>query len=267
MNEHDGEAGAWTGGIRASARAIAVGSGGGMAVLNDEYAGLPPAAVRAGWFGTRNAVFAVLAFIAALLMVSCQKDPLKQLSAAESRIYITNFDSTADFSQFRTFSIADSAGVIEDNRGQGKALTAYDAAVIAAVRSQMESRGYHEVARSEEPDLGITVSRVYNNYTGLVSYPAYWDRYGSFYDPFYWGYGGYDYYSPIYYGPTFYSTYQVTEGAVTVDMLNLKDAKADNTIHPVWSALARGTGTFNNANTEALVKAFFDQSPYLRTSE
>lgn len=231
------------------------------------YAGLPLTTAESGGFGVRNVCAAILVVLAAMLIVSCQKDPLKNLSASESRIYITNHDSTADFSRFSTFSIADSVGVIEDNQGQGKALTAYDAAVIDAVRSQMEGRGYRQVARAEDPDLGITVSRVYNNYTGLISYPAYWDRYGSFYDPFYWGYGGYDYYSPYYYGPTFYSTYQVTQGALTVDMLNLKDAKDGNTIHPVWSALARGTGTFNVANTEMQVKTFFDQSPYLLASQ
>ena len=99
-----------------------------------------------------------------------------------------------------------------------------------------------------------------------MSYPSYWDYYGSSYDPFYWGYGGYSYYNPIYYGPTYYSTYQVTQGALTIDILNLKDAKDDNTIHPVWSAIARGTGVFNSANVESQVKAFFDQSPYLATN-
>lgn len=228
---------------------------------------LAPAAMQSSRFGRGYLLSLLLAALAAIVMVGCQKDPLKSLSASESRIYITNYDSTVDFSEFATFSIADSAGVIEDNRGLGKELTSYDATVIAAVRDEMEARGYQEVARTADPDLGITVSRVYNNYTGLISYPAYWDRYGSFYDPFYWGYGGYNYYSPIYYGPTFYSTYQVTQGALTVDILNLKDAKDDNTIHPVWSALARGTGTFNVANAEAQVKAFFDQSPYLLTSQ
>lgn len=233
-----------------------------------DFVGILPAAVEADRFGGRNigGMMALLLLGLAMLMVSCQKDPLKDLMASESRIYITNYDSTADFRSFASFSIADSVGVIEDNRGLGKELTTYDAAVIAAVRGQMEARGYQEVARGDNPDLGITVSRVYNNYTGLISYPAYWDRYGSFYDPFYWGYGGYNYYSPMYYGPTFYSTYQVTQGALTVDILNLKDAETDNSIHPVWSALSRGSGTFNAVNVESLVKAFFDQSPYLSTA-
>lgn len=198
---------------------------------------------------------------------ACQKDPLKNLSAEESRIYITNHDSTADFSSFKTFSIADSVGIIQDNQGMGKELTNYDATVIDAVKALMQQRGYQLVSRDQEPDLGINVSRIYNNYTGIVSYPSYWDYYGSFYDPFYWGYGGFNYYDPIYYGPNYYSYYQVTQGALTVDILNLRDAKNDNTIRPVWSALARGEGVFGVGNAQAQVNAFFEQSPYLVTNQ
>jgi len=198
---------------------------------------------------------------------SCQKDAVKNLSADESRIYITNHDSTVNFSSFQTFSIADSVGVIEDNQGRGKSLTAYDAGVIAAMKTAMQDKGFRLVDRSSNPDLGITVSRLYNNYTGIMSYPAYWDYYGSFYDPFYWGYGGYNYYDPIYYGPNYYSAYQVTQGALSVDMLNLKDAKNDNTIHPVWSAISRGSGVFSERNIQTQVNAFFEQSPYLTTNQ
>lgn len=205
--------------------------------------------------------------IAMAVFTGCQKDPLKNLSAAESRIYITNQDSTAEFSSFRTFSISDSVGVIEDNQGLGKELTSFDAAVVAAVSASMEARGYQRVERNENPDLGVTVTRVYSNFTGLISYPSYWDYYGNFYDPFYWGYPGYDYFSPVYYGPTFYSTYQVVQGALAVDMLNLRDAAVDNTIRPVWSALARGTGVLNPSNVESQISAFFEQSPYLAAVE
>ena len=198
---------------------------------------------------------------------SCQKDPAKNLSSEESRIYITSHDSTVNFSSFQTFSIADSVGVIEDNKGLGKALTAFDAGVIAAVKTAMHDKGFQLVDRTASPDLGITVSRIYNNYTGIMSYPAYWDYYGSFYDPFYWGYGGYNYFNPVYYGPNYYSTYQVTQGALSIDMLNLKDAKSDNAIHPVWSAISRGRGVFGEGNIQGQVNAFFEQSPYLTTNQ
>lgn len=210
----------------------------------------------------------LMGIVAAMVFAfsGCQKDPLKNMTASESRIYITSRDSSVNFSDFKTFSIADSVGVIEDNRGLGMSREPYDAAVIDAVRAAMVSRGFTEVDRSATPDLGITVSRVYSNYTGVMSYPNYWDSYGGFYDPFYWGYGGYSYYDPTYYGPNFYTTYQVTQGALSIDMLNLKDAREDNTIRPVWSALSRGTGVFNSAAIDIQVDAFFEQSPYLTTN-
>lgn len=206
-----------------------------------------------------------LGLMAAMIVgiVGCQKDPLKNMTASESRIYITNRDSSINFSNFNTFSIADSVGVIEDDRGLGKSRDQFDASIIDAVRSALQQRGFTEVDRTAGPDLGVTVSRIYNNYTGVVAYPNYWDSYGGFYDPFYWGYGGYNYYDPIYYGPTYYNTYQVTQGALSIDILNLKDAATQNSIRPVWSGMSRGTGVFNPATIDIQVAAFMEQSPYL----
>jgi hypothetical protein len=200
-------------------------------------------------------------------LVACQKDPLKDLSPAESRIYVTNHDSAISFSSFKTFSIADSVAYFQDNQVAGKDLSEFDAAAIALVTSAMQSRGFQLVSRTDSPDLGITVSRVYSTQTGIMSYPGYWDSYGGYYDPYYWGYGGYDYYDPIYYGPDYYTTYQVTQGALSIDILDLKDAAANNSIYPVWSGIARGTGVFSTSAAESEVNFLFEQSPYLVTNQ
>jgi hypothetical protein len=186
--------------------------------------------------------------LAALTFTGCQKDPLKNLNEEESRIYVTNYDSTVNFASFHTFSIVDSVGVIENGKGSEKALTSFDAAIIDAVKSQLQTRGYQLVNRDQNPDLGINVSRVYSTSSGVVAYPSYWDYYGGFYDPYYWGFPGYGYYDPIYYGPYYYDYYQVTTGALSIDVLDLKDAGKENAIKPIWSALARGTGVFRTEN-------------------
>lgn len=209
----------------------------------------------------------LVAVAGALMLASCQKDPLKNMSPSDSRIYITNRDEAVDFNAFKTYSISDSVGVIEDNQLLGRDRSAFDATLINAVRTAMQSKGFTEVARTASPDLGITVSRIYSTSTGLVSYPGYWDSYGSYYDPYYWGYSGLDYYDPTYYGANYYSTYSITQGALSVDMLNLKDAVADNAIKPVWSAMARGTGVFSPSAAEGEVNAFFEQSPYVGTNQ
>jgi hypothetical protein len=194
---------------------------------------------------------------------SCRKDPVNNLTADESRIYITNHDSTANFSAYKTFSLVDSVSVISDNRLQGKSVTNYDVQLLSALKSAMQSRGYTLVDKNSHPDLGVNVARVTNTYTGVMSYPNYWDYYGSYYDPYYWGYSGYGYYPPYY----SYGVYQITEGGLSVEVLDLKDASANgNKIKPVWTALARGTGVFNTANADSQVQAFFAQSPYLKTN-
>ncbi len=203
------------------------------------------------------AIIAVPVFLS-----SCSKDPLKNMSESDSRIYVTQSDTTANFSAFKTYSIVDSVAVIANNRLESKAVTDYDLQVIAAVKSAMQQRGYTLVTKAAQPDLGINVSRITNTSTGVMSYPDYWGYYNSYYDPYYWGYPGYGYYSPY----SSYGVYQITEGGLSIEMLDLKDAtKNNNKIGTVWTALARGSGVFRAANAASQVDAFFSQSPYLKT--
>lgn len=192
---------------------------------------------------------------------SCTKDPLKNMAEDESRIYITNHDSTANFNSYKTYSIVDSVSLVNDNRLAGKEATSWDMQVIDAVQNAMNARGFVKVDRTQNPDLGINVSRVYNTTTNVVNLTDYWDYYGGYYDPYYWGYGGYDYYFPPAYG-----VYQTTEAALSIDILDLKDASGTQTIKGVWNGLIRGEGIFKSSNVESQVQTLFDQSPYLKTT-
>jgi hypothetical protein len=161
----------------------------------------------------------IVAFIT--IFTSCSKDPLHNLTAEESRIYVTNYDSTANFSSFKTYSISDS--VVVNNNGQiSRQSNSTDQAFISAVKSEMQARGYTLVSKTSNPDIGINVNRIYNTSTGVIAYRDYYDSYyGSYYDPYYWGYPGYGYYTPY-----SYATYSVREGALSIDMLDLKNAPA-----------------------------------------
>ena len=64
---------------------------------------------------SKNVLWVSLVAIATVF-TSCAKDPLANLTSEESRIYITDHDSTANFSAFKTFSIADSVAVINDGQ-------------------------------------------------------------------------------------------------------------------------------------------------------
>ncbi len=213
----------------------------------------------------RNKVFLALTAGIGLiaLLGSCTKDPLKNMTNEESRIYITNYDSTVNFGAFKTYSISDSVAVVSNGSLQKKTLTETDAAFIEAIKDNMQERGYQLVAKEEQPDLGINISTVFNDQTGVISYPSYWGYYNSYWDPYYWGYGGYDYYFPY----ASYAVYQIREGALSVDMVDMKDAGNDKKIEGVWNGLIRGEAIFNASTAASQVKALFDQSPYIRKNQ
>jgi hypothetical protein len=199
-----------------------------------------------------------LAMPAIFALMSCTKDAVKNLDSDEKPLYITKPAASIDFSSYATFSLADSVAVISNNQLVERVRTDYDAAIIGAIAAEMQSRGFTRVSNGAAPDLGISISRVYNDFTGLIDYSDYWGGYGGYWDSDYWGYPGYDYYFPPVYG-----TYTVTEGGVAIDMFDLKNAAGSNQLRQVWSGLVRGTGTFNPAMATAHAKALFQQSTYI----
>lgn len=202
-----------------------------------------------------------IVFAAALLFIAgCQKNVVKQLTPEESQIYITSYDSTAQFTSYKTFSIADSVGVVQ-NGSATKELTATDEAYINEVKQSMLAAGYQLVSKDKFPDLAINVMRIYNTQTGYFSYDDYWNYYGAYWDPYYWGFPGYGYYIPYTYG-----VYQVTEGMISIDMFDLKNATSDNQLNLIWNGLIRGDAIFNSQNASIAVGALFSQSPYLHSN-
>ncbi len=187
---------------------------------------------------------------------SCSKNPLNHLTTQETQIYITDHDSTANFSSYKTYSISDSVAVINNDQSYMD-LTASDSAYIVAVKKYMQQDGYVLVNKNQNPDIGVDVNRIYNT-TGVISYNDYYGYYGSFWDP-YWGYDGYGFGVPY-----AYEVYQITEGAMSVDMLDLKNAAANKKINLLWTGLIRGEGIFDANTADANIQALFTQSPYLK---
>lgn len=198
--------------------------------------------------------------VAAIAVTACNKQPVSKLSTEESRIYITDYDSTVSFTNYKTYSISDSIAVIDNNQSV-KQLSAADQGYIDAVKKYMAQRGFTLVDKNSNPNIGVDISRVINTSTGVISYPDYYGYYGNYYDPYYWGYGGYDYYAPYSYG-----VYSIREGAVSIDFLDLKNASTNNKIEVLWTGLIRGEGLSDAATADSQVKALFDQSPYLKTN-
>lgn len=206
--------------------------------------------------------WAMIATTGLALLTGCAKEPLDNLTQEESRIYVTSRDSTVNFGSYKTYSISDSVYVIDDNSLTARESTSWDQQMLGAVRSSLEARGYVRVSPGQNPDLGINVSRLYNTSTNVVRFDDYWNGYGGYYDPYYWGYGGYGYYFP----PT-YGIYESTEAALSIDILDLENAASNNAIRGIWNGLVRGSGIFTSSAVQSQVKALFDQSPYIQTTQ
>lgn len=196
-----------------------------------------------------------------MLAISCRKDVGNNISDAESRVYITKHDSTFNVANYQTFRIADSVSVIKDGNFVKHAYNTYDSTMIAALKQIMIQRGFQlQTSHTKTPDIGINVSRIITDYTGVVNYSDYWGGYGDYWDPFYWGYGGYGYYFPY----TF-DTYTFREGALSIEMLDLKNPNTiSNKLNTIWTGLGRGKGIFDVANVNEEVRELFNQSPYIQ---
>ena len=205
----------------------------------------------------------LLVLTGAILVVanSCRKDAGDHITDQDSRVYITRQDSTVNFNNYQTFRIADSVSVIKDGQFVKHAYTDYDSSMIEALSKEMIQRGYHlQVGHATKPDIGINVSRIITDYSGVISYGDYWGYYGSYWDPYYWGYNGYGYYFPY-----AFDTYTFREGALSIDMIDLKNPNtATNKLKTIWSGIGRGVGIFNAANVNEEVQALFNQSAYLQ---
>jgi hypothetical protein len=190
---------------------------------------------------------------------SCSKDPLKDMTDEESRIYITNRADSTDFTSYKTFSVTDSVAVATSDGGQMRALTDYDKKLIADVAAQLTARGYTQVSVEAKPDLAVNLTRIDNSYTSIVYDAGYWDDFGGYYDPYYWGYPGYGYYWPSY-----YAVYQ-RERLTSIDLIDLRNPK-NNKLEAVWNAMFRGSGVWDVNNVDSMTTAVFAQSAYLKAN-
>ena len=186
--------------------------------------------------------------ISCLLAVSCRKEPTRQLSDDESRIYITNKATGTNFGRFTTFAVRDSVlNVDGDNRTYQ--LNNVDRAFIQAVRVNMRARGYTEVTTAQSPDLGLLVTRITKTSTGTIIWGGGWGGGG------WWGWG------PPLWGVT---TFEVREGMLAVDMGDVNKAPIQNQINLVWSGLIRGRAIFDINNATPQINQLFEQSPYIK---
>jgi hypothetical protein len=198
-------------------------------------------------------IASLIFLIASLGLTSCSKDPIGDLSNEESLVYITNYDKSANYKQYKTFSVVDSVLIVENGRAK-TSLDQIDRDLLNRIITNMKSMGYVHVGPKENPDVGINATWITNTYLNVVSQPL-----SSYYGG-YWGGAGYGYGYPSY-----YSYYETAESSWLISMLDFKNPNtADKTFKVIWDAQIRGAGIGQSQLIDKMVDSIFGQSNYLK---
>jgi uncharacterized protein DUF4136 len=198
----------------------------------------------------------------ALILVRCNRAPDTSKLSSDF-VVVTNFDNTADFGSYQTFVLPPYVALITSNANDTILDPQYGDQIIAAVKTNLESRGYTEVPNDKTAHLGVAITALKE--VTIVSgwYPGSW-----------WGYPGwggcYWYYCGWYpYYPPYYPTYVYKTGSVIVELVDLKNAsQADNKLHVIWTNWnggALGSTSTDLANALKSIDQGFVQSPYITT--
>ena len=208
--------------------------------------------------------FLRLTFIAVgiLAMVSCTKYPTTSSRLLEDLAVLTQYDVNTNFGLYKTYSIVDNIYYI-NWKDTTHVSTPSAQAMLNQIIGNMNAKGFKQVAKTANPDLGINVTAIKTT-TTTVYYPGWYWGYPAYYPPSWWGYNGYDYYYPYY--PTYYSSYSA--GTLIIEMVNFKAITKAGQIPVVWNAYIRGllTDTHTTTDVTGSIDQAFTQTPAIKTS-
>jgi hypothetical protein len=193
-----------------------------------------------------------------LQFAACRKNPANNLTLEESWVYISSGANGNNFSSYQTFTIPDSVILISNRRGSNNyETTPLALAMINEVKSQITARGYTATAKINNPDFGVSVSRIDNSYTSVAAFNGWWDPTWGYWDPGFWGYPGFGW------APTQFVFYNTNETAWAIDLIDLKNVN-NNSLRIIWSGTIRGENLFNSLNIAPIVSGLFSTAPYLK---
>ena len=160
----------------------------------------------------------------------------------------SDYDPTADFSQYNTYNFFADAGPEQTNYQ-----SFFSQYMVAAITREMEMRGY---SKSNDPELLVNFNAILQEKTDVRTTPApsygggYYGYRGGYYDPW----GGYGYGTETHVS-------QYTEGTFNIDLVDARKKKL------VWEAV--GTGRISQKMLEELegrvnegVPKFFAKYPF-----
>jgi hypothetical protein len=196
---------------------------------------------------------------------ACHPEPdSKQL--IDQLAVATNYDANTDFSKYKTYAIAtDTIGLISNKTSDTIIVASksqFPRPVITAVKSNLDSRGYQQVDRMADPDLGINILVVNDfNVFQQVVYPNYYGGGFGYPGSYYSGYYGYN----SFYSYPYINTYAYNTGVLIVEIVDLRNRSLDNKVKVVWDAYLGDVYSTLDLVQESVdaVNQAFSQSPYL----
>ena len=196
-----------------------------------------------------------------IFAVACHKEPYTD-SDNEYLVYTSPGKQTT-FTSFQTFDLADSLLIIGQSNKPVYSQSDNALALIQAVRTNMEKRGFIYTPDNPDADLGIQMTYVIKTerYVQYYRDPYWWLDYPGYWSPGFWGnYTGFYYPYPV--------TYTFSTNSLMIDMVNPTVPKTGNeALEVVWSAYIGGpasTSTDYDVNRmKASIDQAFVQSPYL----
>ncbi|WP_420150021.1 DUF4136 domain-containing protein [Spirosoma sp.] len=210
----------------------------------------------------KGGLWAILLLIISGALTACQDNAINDLNPADSPVYITNYDRSVNFAQYKTFSLPDSV-VIQSNDSYAAVKNSISDQFVTDVAAGLAAKGFQRVSKGDSADLGVVILRVNNRYTGIASNPySYYSNYWGF-----GGLGGLGGYNPYY--PSYY-TYQVTDQYWEIQIVDLKNAPPNSSgqqqLNVLYDATIRGTDVTDTQAVTTAVTSIFNQSPYLQAT-
>src|SRR5688500_11848765 len=170
-----------------------------------------------------------LLMLVTVFFVGCQPEPDK-LKLLDELVVATNYDAEADFTSYTTYAIPTDTIGFFSNASNDTIITQseidFPRPVINKIKQNLNAKGYTQVDKTQNPDLGISVV-VVNDFDIFqqVIYPGYYNGGG-----YYSGYYGYN----SWYSYPYVNTYTYNTGVLIFEIVDLKIPQPDNKVKVIW---------------------------------
>ncbi len=202
----------------------------------------------------RKSKLLMLFFLSALFITSCYND--YGLNTEDYDVVYTKYDPNTNFAAFKTFVMPDSVFHLIGDNSDDNISRQFDALILHRVAENMENRGFERVNSLDSADVVVVVSVSNDTYSGAIYYPPSW------------GYPGWGWDYPPYWGDVTY--YEYNTGTLYIQFADKRNIDGQNILYTNWLAIANGLLSSNIIQTqnriEKAINQAFAQSPYLRTN-